>query len=73
MRPLFHSTILATTFAATLAVGIASAAMLSAGADVATKSDRLEVVAPILPAGDFVTVETRGAGVSILERQPIAD
>ena len=66
----FHSTILATSVAATLAVGIASAAIL---VDVrndaaAPKADRLPTVAS---SERYVTVETREDGVSILEKVPV--
>ena len=65
MATWFHTTILATTFAATVAVGLASASMLIDGA-VAPKADRLPVVAD---ASGYVTVETRLAdGVSVLNR-----
>jgi hypothetical protein len=68
MRSLFHTTILATTVAATVAVGLASAAILSGGQDrAATKGDRLPVVA----SSNYVTVETRGNGVSVLNRLPV--
>ena len=66
----FHSTILATSVAATLAVGIASAAILvDVQADAAApKADRLPTVAA---SERYVTVETREAGVSILEKVPV--
>ncbi|HZP20144.1 MAG TPA: hypothetical protein VFB16_08025 [Bauldia sp.] len=66
MQSLFHSTILATTFAATVAVGIASAAILSGGDRTAAKADRL----PVIASNGYVTVETRVANVSTLERLP---
>ncbi len=68
-----HSTILATSLAATLAVGFASAAIVADHGDsaVAAKSDRLPVVATAAPAGDYVTVETRHDGVSELARVPV--
>ena len=60
----FHSTILATSVAATLAVGIASAAIYADARDnAAPKADRLPTVAD---AGKYVTVETRQDGVSVL-------
>ena len=65
----FHSTILATSVAATLAVGIASAAILvDAQNDAAPKADRLPTV---VSSEQYVTVETREAGVSILEKVPV--
>ncbi len=68
-----HSTILATSLAATLAVGLASAAIVADhdGPVAATKADRLPVVATIAPAADYVTVETRHDGVSNLARVPV--
>jgi len=67
----FHSTILATCVAATVAVGLASAAIyVEMDRRVAEKADRLPVVA----ANDkFVTVETRSDGVSVLSRIPVAN
>ena len=66
----FHSTILATGLAATVAVGIAGAAVYdSLTIPVAPKADRL----PIAATGQlksYVTVETRGNGVSLLSRLP---
>jgi uncharacterized membrane protein len=68
MRSLFHTTILATTVAATVAVGLASAAILSSGDNrSAAKADRL----PVIASTNYVTVETRGDGVSVLKRLPI--
>jgi hypothetical protein len=66
----FHSTILATSVAATLAVGIASAAIIAdAHSDsAAPKGDRLPVVAS---TDRYVTVETRENGVSTLEKVPV--
>lgn len=65
-----HTTILATSVAATIAVGIASAAKYEAGA-VAPKSDLLPVASSEQPAtGQFVTIEERGDGVSVLARVP---
>lgn len=65
MASWFHSTILATTFAATVAVGFASAQMLMDGNMASPKSDRLHVVAD---NGDYLTIETRRDGVSVLNR-----
>jgi hypothetical protein len=64
MATWFHASVLATAFAATVAVGIASASMLVPG-DVAQKADRLPVVAD---ASSYVTIETRHDGVSVLKR-----
>jgi len=62
----FHSAILATSIAATVAVGLASATNFS-GASVAEKADRLPVT---VSAVDYTTIETRQDGVSILNRMP---
>jgi hypothetical protein len=67
-----HSTILATSLAATLAVGFASAAIIADRQPVvAPKGDRLPIVAMAAPATDYVTVETRHDGVSELKRIPL--
>ncbi|MBN9021320.1 MAG: hypothetical protein J0H08_04345 [Rhizobiales bacterium] len=69
-----HSTILATSVAATIAVGIASAAKYDAAAAVAPKADLLPVAAAVAaPTPDFVTIEKRGDGVSVLARIPADD
>ncbi len=68
-----HTTILATSLAATIAIGIASAAKYEASTEVAPKADMLPVAATVSPAsGDYVTVEKRGDGVSVLARIPAA-
>jgi hypothetical protein len=68
----FHTTILATSIAATVAVGIASAAILTSPAStVAPKADRLPVIGDT--AGNYFTVETRMDGVSVLKRVPAAE
>ena len=68
----FHSTILASTLAATLLVGFASAAIVTDRQPVAAaKSDRLPMAATAAPAADYVTVETRHDGVSELARIPL--
>lgn len=59
-----HTSIIATAVVATATVGIASASML-ATVQPAVKSDRLPVVAN---AGDYITIETRHDGVSVLQR-----
>ncbi len=67
-----HSTILATSLAATLAVGFASAAIITDHQHVAAaKGDRLPIVATAAPAADYVTVETRYDGMSELTRVPV--
>jgi hypothetical protein len=66
-----HSTILATSLAATLAVGFAGAAMVVDHQTLAApKSDRLPIVATV-PAGDTITIEMRHDGVSDLQRIPL--
>ena len=64
MATWFHASILATVFAATVTVGLASAALLNAGG-ASPKADRLPVVAD---ATGYVTIETRHDGVSVLKR-----
>ncbi len=66
----FHSMILTTVVAATVAVGFASAAIVSDHEQAAPKGDRLPVVASA-DTGDYVTVETRHEGVSVLKRIPL--
>jgi hypothetical protein len=65
MASWFHATILATAFAATVAVGLASAAMLANTNPVAAKGDRLSA---IVDDRTYQTVETRSPGVSVLTR-----
>lgn len=67
----FHSTILASTLAATLLVGFASAAMITSHPGAAPKGDRLPIAATAAPSTDYVTVETRHDGVSELARIPV--
>ena len=67
MAPWFHTAVLATAFAATVAVGLASAALYLESA-AAQKADRLPVVAD---ASGYVTIETRADGVSVLKRVQI--
>ena len=72
MTTWFHSTILATSLAACVAVGFASASIYSNVADVAaSKADRLPVAADAEIA--YRTVETRMDGVSVLTRLPVAE
>ena len=68
MAPWFHTAVLATAFAGTLAVGLASAAMVISANSAAPKADRLPVLAD---SRGYVTVETRGDGVSVLNRVQI--
>jgi hypothetical protein len=68
----FHSTILATSLAATVAVGLASAAMHDSTSEpIAAKTDRLPLVADAATA--YVTVEARYDGVSVLSRVPFSN
>jgi hypothetical protein len=67
-----HSTIIATSLAACVAVGFASASIYSKVTNVsAPKTDRL----PVIADGDtaYRTVETRTDGVSVLTRLPVAE
>ena len=66
---LWHTTVLATSLAATAAIGLASAAIYSNGRDdIALKADRLPVIAD---ASGTVTIETRADGLSVLQRVPV--
>ncbi|MBB5751355.1 hypothetical protein [Prosthecomicrobium pneumaticum] len=66
-----HSSILAVAGVATVAVGIASAAVYSDLGGAAKKADRLHIEQQ---ADDirYVTVEHRQEGVSVLTRVPVA-
>lgn len=73
MSTWFHTTILATCAAATIAVGFASAAVYNdIDAPRAKKSDRLNISASGLKSPE-VTVEHRANGMSILTRVPVVD
>ena len=65
MASWFQATILSIGIAASVAVGIASAAMLAKITPGATKGDLL---ATAVDDGRYQTVETRRAGVSVLTR-----
>jgi len=68
----FHSTILANSLAACVAVGFASASIYTeVGTEAAAKTDRL----PLSGTTDknFVTVEIREDGLSVLNRMPIIE
>lgn len=68
----FHSTILAVSLAASVAVGLASASVYKdAGSEAAAKTDRLPVIAEADTT--FMTVETRADGMSVLSRLPVSD
>jgi hypothetical protein len=69
MKIWIHSTILATSLATTVAVGLASAAIYEMG-QVAPKGDRLVLAAPRPCAGNFVTTEARGDHLSVLASLP---
>jgi len=70
MNRRFRTALLATGLASALGVGLASATIhQSTEIAVAAKSDRLTVVAD--PRGDYVAIETRSEGVSILNRLPL--
>jgi hypothetical protein len=67
MTTWFHTAALATSLAATVAIGLASAAIYEGtNTPAAPKTDRLPIVAD--QHSDYVTVETRSAGVSVLNR-----
>ncbi|MBN8998151.1 MAG: hypothetical protein J0H54_01845 [Rhizobiales bacterium] len=70
MTTWFHTAILATCVAATVAVGLAGAAAYNdVHYPLAKKTDRLETVA-LDAASPAVTVEHRTDGISILTRVP---
>lgn len=65
-----HTTILATSLAATIAIGIASAAKYDAAGSTAPKADMLPVAAATAREDGYVTVEERRDGMSVLARIP---
>jgi len=67
----FHSSILAISAVATVAIGIASAAVYSDLGGAAKKADRLEI-GSLPPEIRYVTVEHREDGLSVLTRVPVA-
>lgn len=69
MTSRFHIAVIATVAAASLAIGIASAASLPTDAPVlpAKKSDRLPTAAV---STDYLTIETRTDNTSVLVRLP---
>lgn len=70
MSTWFHTSILATCIAATVAVGLAGAAAYSdMHYPLAKKSDRLETAA-VRVSSPEITVEQRSDGTSILTRMP---
>ena len=64
MASWFHAAVLATALVATVAVGLASAAMLSNDAT-APRGDRL---ATVVNTENYQTIETRSADGSVLAR-----
>jgi hypothetical protein len=67
----FHSTILATSLAATVAVGLASAAIYAdTAAEVAAKADRLPVAGTTTET-TYLIFETRNDGTSVMTRIPV--
>ena len=68
MAPWFHSTVLATTLLATVAVGVASASLFLGRDQAAPKADRLPLATD---TAAYVTLETRGDGISVLKRVEI--
>jgi hypothetical protein len=64
----FHSTILATSLAATVAIGIASASLYSDNGTGA-KADKLPLAAS--SETTYLTLEARAEGVSTLSRVPL--
>jgi hypothetical protein len=72
MTPWIHSAVLATSLAATAAIGIASAAIyVDQPAQPVAKADRLPVMAEA--NGTYLTIETRKDGVSVLSRVQVAE
>lgn len=73
MKPLIlHSSIIATSLAATIAVGLAGASIYAdTEAEIAEKADRLVTLADADQS--YLTVETRQDGVSVMTRVPIAN
>ncbi len=66
----FHSTILATSLAATVAVGLASAAIYAdAPVKAAAKADRMPVAASTDTT--YLIFETRNEGSSVFTRVPV--
>jgi hypothetical protein len=65
----FRTVILATSFAASVAISFAGASVSDAGARPSAKADRL----PVFVDRGIVhlTVETRGDGVSVFNRFPV--
>lgn len=67
-----HSTIAATSLAATIAVAFAGAAVYEADAPAAAaKSDRLPIAEQAPANVRYVTIESRGEQLSVLSRVPV--
>ena len=70
MRSFFRSSSLIATLIGTLVIGIGGAATnVSGNSFVSTKSDRLALAGTL--GADFVTVETRVQGASLICRLPV--
>lgn len=68
----FHSAILATSVAATVAVGVASASIIAdSTVEIAGKTDKLPIADANATA--YLTVETRQDGISVLNRIPVTE
>jgi len=74
MTAWFHTTILATCAAATIAVGFASAAVYTdGGAPVAKKSDRLPAAVALTDTRTTTTVVDSQPGYSVITRVRVPD
>ncbi len=72
MSILLHSTILATSLAATIAVGFAGASIYAGTeTEFSAKTDRLAILADT--GRTYLTVETRQDGVSVMTRVPVTN
>jgi len=72
MSLLLHSTIIATSLAATIAVGLASASSYANTETViSAKADRLPILANA--GNNYIIVETRRDGFSVMTRMPISN
>lgn len=72
MTSWFHSTIVATSIAACVAVGFASASIYSgAASESSAKTDRLPAMGNVDTS--YHTVETRLEGISVLTRVPVTE
>ena len=72
MPLLLHSTIIATSLAATIAVGVASASINTGPeTEISAKTDRLPIVANA--GSNYMIFETRQDGVSVMTRMPFTN